>query len=161
MKAHYRSPEQSKLRVSDGEISQSFFVSSVALSVELVERWDIYALGVIFFELFHKFKSAKERASLLREFKRRVLPSSFLLSYPNESAFVLLLTSPKPSDRPHASDMLKSDLLQPDQVTLSKKNYQKLAEKLQDQENVIQQQEALLKQQEKQLKKLQRSNRTI
>lgn len=138
--SEYRSPEQ----IKHGTVS---------------DKSDIYSLGLILFELFMIFGSAKERKVAFAEVRKRVLPPSFLRMFPNEAAAVLWLMSPKELNRPSTAEILRSDFMRlEDQVTvISKKDLQKLEVKLHDQESTIQQQENIIKQQEKQLKKLQRS----
>ena len=75
------------------------------------EKTDIYSLGIIFFELLYVFSTKMERARVLQNIRKNVLPPEFLNKYPKESAFLLWLIAPNAADRPTMTQILKSDLL--------------------------------------------------
>lgn len=48
------------------------------------EKSDIYSLGIIFFELFFPFSTGMERAKVLKDLRRGVLPEDFVTKWPKE-----------------------------------------------------------------------------
>lgn len=71
------------------------------------EKTDMYSLGIILLELYHRFVTRMERAEIVRNLqKSRKLPEAFKTQYPQEAAIVLALTSPDPEVRPSAADLL-------------------------------------------------------
>lgn len=61
---------------------------------------DIYALGIMIFELYHPFRTAMERAVLIRDLRElRQLPDCMLRRWPRESAMILWMTVEDPNSR--------------------------------------------------------------
>ncbi|KAJ9081659.1 hypothetical protein DSO57_1012327 [Entomophthora muscae] len=52
------------------------------------EKSDIYSLGIIFFELFFPFSTGMERAKVLKDLRRGVLPEDFVTKWPKEVSIV-------------------------------------------------------------------------
>lgn len=74
---------------------------------------DIYALGVVFVELFQPFSTAMERAVVLTQLRStQRLPAEMVKMYPEEAAFVTRLLSLDPMHRPTAEDILADPILQ-------------------------------------------------
>lgn len=70
---------------------------------------DIFALGLICFELFWRFSTGHERGTVWADVRRQKLPEGFTGTYPVESRIIKTMLSQKPEDRPEAS-ALKNDL---------------------------------------------------
>lgn len=77
------------------------------------EKSDIYSLGIIFFELFFPFTTRMERAKVLKDLRRGVLPNDFVTKWPKEAAFVLWLMADDPELRPSADAILEFELINP------------------------------------------------
>lgn len=96
-----------------GQVGTFFYTAP-----EIEQRWpqinekvDMYSLGVVFFELWHPFATAMERNIILSDLKQKgALPSSWVVKFPKQSAILQRLMSPKPSDRPSATELLQYDL---------------------------------------------------
>ncbi|KAK2142502.1 hypothetical protein LSH36_947g01029 [Paralvinella palmiformis] len=74
---------------------------------------DIYALGLIFFELFYPFNTQMERIRTLSDVKRLRFPDKFaqMLSG-DEVTFVRRMLSHDPEQRPSCKDILKQPMLE-------------------------------------------------
>ncbi|EPX74638.1 PEK protein kinase Hri2 [Schizosaccharomyces octosporus yFS286] len=80
-------------------------------NVPVSEAIDIFALGIVLFELLYPFDTAMERALRLRDLRQGVLPDEFIEKHGCESSLILWMTAKDPSKRPMLSDVLKCDLL--------------------------------------------------
>ncbi|EPY50757.1 PEK protein kinase Hri2 [Schizosaccharomyces cryophilus OY26] len=80
-------------------------------NVPVSEAIDVFALGMVLFELLHPFDTAMERASKLRDLRQGVLPDKFIENYVCESSLILWMTARDPSKRPMLSEVLKCNLL--------------------------------------------------
>lgn len=70
---------------------------------------DMYSLGIILLELLCPFNTDSEKAKVIEALKKdRIIPSTLLQVYPSASRLILSLTSVKPSERPSASELLRS-----------------------------------------------------
>ncbi|KAL5016923.1 hypothetical protein ScPMuIL_006512 [Solemya velum] len=72
---------------------------------------DIFALGVILFELFYPFATQMERVKILSEVKEKVFPKKFREEKPKEAEFVAWLVNEEPDCRPSAKQILDSEFL--------------------------------------------------
>ncbi|XP_071696254.1 protein SPA1-RELATED 2-like [Rutidosis leptorrhynchoides] len=72
---------------------------------------NVYALGVLLFELLGSFESARARAIAMMDLRQRILPPSYLSENPREAGFCLWLLHPEPSLRPTTRDILQSELV--------------------------------------------------
>uniref|UniRef100_A0A3Q1AHQ2 non-specific serine/threonine protein kinase n=1 Tax=Amphiprion ocellaris TaxID=80972 RepID=A0A3Q1AHQ2_AMPOC len=70
---------------------------------------DIFALGLIYFELLWKLSSGHERGKVLINARNRMLPEEFSPKFPQENQIILSMLSEKPENRPEAS-VLKTEM---------------------------------------------------
>ena len=71
------------------------------------EKVDVYAAGIVLFELFHRFDTGSERIQALTRLKeRREVDECFERDHPDVARLVLAMTHPDPSMRPRAIDIL-------------------------------------------------------
>ncbi|XP_014772435.1 eukaryotic translation initiation factor 2-alpha kinase 3 isoform X2 [Octopus bimaculoides] len=96
--------------------------TQIYMSPELIngkdynEKVDIFALGMILFELFYPFDTESERRKKLQDVKKRRYPDDFHTyspeSYQEETCDLLnILLSPDPAERPSAEQVLNSSLM--------------------------------------------------
>lgn len=72
------------------------------------EKVDMYSLGVVFFELWHPFRTAMERHVVLSDLKHKgELPATWVAEFPEQASLVRSLMSSSPSIRPSASELLQ------------------------------------------------------
>lgn len=91
----YQSPEQLKCTKSGEQ------------NPEITEKVDIYAAGLILFELSHEFKTCHEKVETLVNLKKhRILPLDFIAHFKAESELILSMTDSNPEARPSANDVL-------------------------------------------------------
>ena len=75
---------------------------------------DMYALGIIFFEMWYIFCSAHERAVVLSDLREHcTFPDGFEEAHPIQAAIIRLLVRRDPAERPTALELLQSELLPP------------------------------------------------
>ncbi|KAK9103821.1 hypothetical protein Sjap_021075 [Stephania japonica] len=72
---------------------------------------NVYALGVLLFELFCCFESWEVHAATMLDLRHRILPPNFLSEYPKEAGFCLWLLHPEPSSRPSTREILQSEFM--------------------------------------------------
>ncbi|CAI0441594.1 unnamed protein product [Linum tenue] len=72
---------------------------------------NIYALGILLFELLSRFDSEGARAMAMLDLCNRILPPYFLSENLKEAAFCLLLLHPEPFSRPTTREILQSDVI--------------------------------------------------
>jgi histidyl-tRNA synthetase len=99
----YCAPEQ---EVSEGETAATRYNNKV----------DIFAVGIIFFEMCWKFGTKMERFQTLTNVKRApepddALPSEFRDTCTNEAELIAWCLRRDPRDRPSAAELLQSDLM--------------------------------------------------
>ncbi|EPY50364.1 PEK protein kinase Hri1 [Schizosaccharomyces cryophilus OY26] len=70
---------------------------------------DVYALGILFFELLYPFGTRMERVSLINNLKKGLLPEDFLEQMPGEASLILSMLS-SPAKRPTAAQILKTPI---------------------------------------------------
>ncbi|XP_049457059.1 interferon-induced, double-stranded RNA-activated protein kinase isoform X2 [Epinephelus fuscoguttatus] len=70
---------------------------------------DIFALGLIYFELLWKLSTLHARAEVWMNVRSQKLPEEFSLTFPEEDQIIKPMLCEKPEDRPHASQ-LKTEL---------------------------------------------------
>ncbi|KAL1192176.1 Protein SUPPRESSOR [Cardamine amara subsp. amara] len=86
---------------------------------DIGEKSNIYALGVLLFELLCHCESGETYAAMMADLHHRILPPTFLSRYPKEAGFCLWLLHPEPSSRPTAREILKSELICEDNSVIS------------------------------------------
>uniref|UniRef100_A0A3B4GB34 non-specific serine/threonine protein kinase n=1 Tax=Pundamilia nyererei TaxID=303518 RepID=A0A3B4GB34_9CICH len=72
---------------------------------------DIFALGLIYFELLWKISSGHERGKIFSGVRKQILPEEFTLKFPEENQIIMSMLCQSPENRPEAST-LKADLEQ-------------------------------------------------
>lgn len=70
------------------------------------EKVDMYALGIILFELFSKFSTEMERVQLINDLKSGSFPSDFEKEWPQVSRLIKVLLHISPGKRPSAHQLL-------------------------------------------------------
>jgi len=77
------------------------------------EKSDIFALGIILFEMFSQFTTESERIGALTTLGRqRKLPIEFVQTFPQESTLILQMLDEDVSKRPTAKELLAHPALQ-------------------------------------------------
>lgn len=73
------------------------------------EKVDIFAAGIVLFELYHVFSTEMERSRMLTTLReKRLIDQKFATHYPVEASLVLKMTHPDPRERPSAFELLNS-----------------------------------------------------
>ncbi|KAK3590063.1 hypothetical protein CHS0354_041095 [Potamilus streckersoni] len=75
------------------------------------QKVDIFALGMILFELLYPFSTQMERINTLLRVRCQTFPERFIEEMPKEKNFVSLLVEKDPDQRPSARQILDSNLL--------------------------------------------------
>ncbi|XP_052275807.1 uncharacterized protein LOC127875045 isoform X2 [Dreissena polymorpha] len=88
-----------------------FYMSPEQRGKKYTNKVDIFALGVIVFEMFHSFDSGSERAKMLEAARRRDFPEQFQVNHARWCDTLRQMLSSDPDNRPTAQQLLDSDLL--------------------------------------------------
>ncbi|XP_052230991.1 eukaryotic translation initiation factor 2-alpha kinase 3-like [Dreissena polymorpha] len=92
-------------------IGTFFYMSPEQRGKNYTNKVDIFALGVIVFEMFHSFDSGSERVKMLEAARRLDFPEQFQVNHAQWCQTVHQMLSAKPDERPSAQQLLESDLL--------------------------------------------------
>ncbi|XP_010544795.1 PREDICTED: protein SUPPRESSOR OF PHYA-105 1-like [Tarenaya hassleriana] len=127
-------------------ISSLIRKQSVPAAVCLEEQWytcpeelngddsrlksNIYALGVLLFELLCDCESSEIHSAVMSDLRHRILPPRFLSKNPKEAGFCLWLLHPEPSSRPTAREILHSELICEDDCAIPTAAYDEVSELL-------------------------------
>ncbi|KAM4608022.1 interferon-induced, double-stranded RNA-activated protein kinase-like isoform 1-T1 [Polymixia lowei] len=89
---------------------------------------DIFALGLIYFELLWKLFSGMEKSEIWKEVRSQRFPGDFLKKFPQEHKIIGKMLRTKPEDRPDASKLKKvleecSDALHREQNLKNQENH--------------------------------------
>jgi serine/threonine protein kinase len=117
---------------------------------------DIFALGVILFELYYKFETHMERARLITDLHNGRLPISFHQKYPVQSRLILSMCSPNPQERPSCDQILRSSFLHGELITVTRKEFYDLKDENDRIHREILAKNALIEEQARQIAELQR-----
>jgi len=101
------------------------------------EKTDVYSLGIILFEMLHLVQTKMERAHMLSNLRKNILPPEFLNKYPKESAFILWLLAPSSADRPSVTQILKHEIFRSESICVSRLVYERMQDRLKHQELMI------------------------
>jgi translation initiation factor 2-alpha kinase 4 len=70
---------------------------------------DIFAAGIVLFELYNVFSTEMERHQMLTQLhEKRLVPRKFVKTYPNEAHLILKMTHSDPTQRPSAFELLNN-----------------------------------------------------
>ncbi|KHJ44491.1 kinase domain protein, partial [Trichuris suis] len=93
---------------------------SARKAVQITQKFDIYSLGIVLFEMFYRFKTGMERVTTLTELRRKeiVFPESFSCDSRFEKQRTLLhqMLSHDVAKRPTAAELLESPHLPPIEI---------------------------------------------
>jgi translation initiation factor 2-alpha kinase 4 len=85
-----------------------------ALAAGLTDKCDMYALGIVFFEMWFPFSTGHERIDVLTKLRSKLaFPEGFERSHPRQVRIIRWLLSPEASKRPSAFELLHHNLLPP------------------------------------------------
>lgn len=74
------------------------------------EKVDIYAIGVILYEMCSLFKTLMAKREYLEKLrKNQIISNNIIVNYPLEATLIKKMTMYNPSDRPSAEEILKSE----------------------------------------------------
>lgn len=111
--ASYAAPEVRS--AANGTYSSKVDVSTTALSDkrDCAKVWQMYSLGVIFFEMCYPPMLGMQRAEVLGQLRRSpaILPSDFKPAERTQTEIILSLLTHNPKDRPSSFELLQSGKL--------------------------------------------------
>ncbi|XP_059421616.1 interferon-induced, double-stranded RNA-activated protein kinase-like [Carassius carassius] len=71
------------------------------------KKVDIYALGLIYFELIWKLATVSEKSQIWEDIRSRKFPTQFSMKFNFEHKLIDRMLSPSPEERPDASKLIK------------------------------------------------------
>ncbi|XP_071506558.1 eukaryotic translation initiation factor 2-alpha kinase 3-like [Diadema antillarum] len=99
------------LHLHTGRVGTQLYMSPEQVSGQNYDhKVDIYALGLIFFELFHPFSTQMERIQVMCQAKTQNFPKRFTKELPLEGEFAKWLLSDSPDQRPDSNEIDTSDI---------------------------------------------------
>lgn len=100
--------------VNEQKGSQSQRSSSVMVKDSAYDaKVDMYALGIIFFEMWYPFSTAHERFKTIKDLRHGVFPEDFKTSHSRQVQIIEWLLREDPAQRPTALELLSSSLIPP------------------------------------------------
>lgn len=85
---------------------------SRTIPTQMTSKCDVFALGIVFFEMLHfSTNTAMERSKLLEDLRHGILPEEFVQCHPAESAVILAMTCDNPTSRPSIEEILEMEIL--------------------------------------------------
>lgn len=88
------------------------FLRGEANVQHMTSKCDVFALGIVFFEMLHySSTTAMERAKLLTDLRTGILPEDFVQQNPAEAAVILAMTCHDPSKRPSVEEILEMEIV--------------------------------------------------
>jgi eukaryotic translation initiation factor 2-alpha kinase 4 len=76
------------------------------------EKSDVFALGIIFFEMCYRFCNNHEKANCMMDLRsKNRLPAVFEETYPEKAELICSMTSEDPKKRPSTLELLRSELI--------------------------------------------------
>eukprot|EP01083_Nonionella_stella_P109635 319892_1 len=115
----YISPEQSgfvslQRKSTDSEIDSSKSVAtSVGKEFKYDAKVDMYALGIIFFEMWYPFSTAHERVKVIKDLRHGIFPEDFKATHTRQVQIIEWCLKEDPAERPSAMELLASSLIPP------------------------------------------------
>ncbi|XP_051771743.1 interferon-induced, double-stranded RNA-activated protein kinase isoform X1 [Ctenopharyngodon idella] len=99
--------------------TRSYMSPEQATKTSYDRKVDIYALGLIYFELLYKRVTTHEKKKIWDNIRIRIFPPQFSGKFTFEHKLIERMLSPSPEDRPDATDLIReldrcSTVLQPD-----------------------------------------------
>lgn len=110
------SPTKGKTKDSPQSIADELCGTPIYLSPEQLEhkpineKVDIYAMGLVLYEMCGCFDTFMERREALNNLKKnRIICEKVLQNYPIQTKLILKMTEKKPNNRPNAYEILTSE----------------------------------------------------
>jgi len=89
-------------------------LTAVSNSSEYAYAVDIYALGIIFLEMWCPFSTYMERVEVLTSLRDKgIFPSRFSETHPRQTMLIQMMLRAEPSERPMCDELIRSKLLPP------------------------------------------------
>ncbi|CAD7958896.1 unnamed protein product, partial [Amoebophrya sp. A25] len=107
----YVSPEQEQSLVQDGGGGGATASKQQAQQKEYDEKTDIYSCAMILYELWHPFRSLRERVVGLLNLRRNGLPQQFANAHRRQAFLIRAMLSVDPERRPTAKEILLGEYL--------------------------------------------------